>query len=200
MTPEPVLVISLHGIGASGAQLMPLAGGWRGGLSTARVAAPDGPVHSSYGGHRWFGVDGSELRPDRINAIRQAFDDVIHKIVQREDFAEDLDRVTMVGASQGAIMGLDAAASGRWPVKALVSFSGLLPPFPSLPHIRGQRSFWFTVRTTGRSLLLHRRWRHHSSGRQALQPMPRYFQAWDTRSPPGSLSSLSSFLRGLSND
>lgn len=93
MTPEPVLVISLHGIGASGAQLMPLAGGWRGGLSTARVAAPDGPVHSSYGGHRWFGVDGSELRPDRINAIRQAFDDVIHKIVQREGFAEHLDRV-----------------------------------------------------------------------------------------------------------
>jgi phospholipase/carboxylesterase len=73
---------------------------------------------------------GQELRPDRIHVIRQAFDDLIHGIVQREGFSEDLDRIALVGISQGAIMGLDAVASGRWPIGALVTFAGLLPPLP----------------------------------------------------------------------
>jgi phospholipase/carboxylesterase len=131
MTPKPILVIFLHGIGASGAQLMPLAGAWRDGLPTEWFTAPDAPFHSSYGtGHTWFSVDGSELRPDRIHTIRQAFDALIHDVVQRAEFANDLDRVAFVGVSQGAIMGLDGVASGRWPIGAMVSFAGLLPPFP----------------------------------------------------------------------
>ncbi len=121
------LVIFLHGIGASGAQLMPLASSWRSGLSGARFAAPDAPFHHPRG-HQWFAVDGSQLRPDRIQSVREAFDRTVSEIVEREGFGGAHDRIAFVGVSQGAIVGLDAVATGRWQIGALVSFAGLLPP------------------------------------------------------------------------
>jgi phospholipase/carboxylesterase len=121
------LVILLHGIGASGAQLMPLASSWRSGLPGARFAAPDAPFHHPRG-HEWFAVDGSQLRPDRIQSVREAFDRTVSEIVEREGFGKAHDRIAFVGVSQGAIVGLDAVATGRWQIGALVSFAGLLPP------------------------------------------------------------------------
>lgn len=38
-----------------------------------------------------------------------------------------------MGVSQGAIIALDAVASGRWQVGALVTFAGLLPSIPVAP-------------------------------------------------------------------
>jgi len=46
-------VIFLHGIGASGGQLMPLAKSWRVSLPKTRIAAPDAPLHH-WRGHQWF--------------------------------------------------------------------------------------------------------------------------------------------------
>lgn len=68
-----------------------------------------------------------------ILAARQAFDELITGAVRREGFADARERVALVGVSQGAIMALDAVASGRWKVGALVAFSGLLPPQPVSP-------------------------------------------------------------------
>ncbi len=125
------LVIFLHGIGASGAQLMPLASAWRQEMPTTRFAAPDAPFPSSYGtGHQWFNVDGQSLQPGRIAVVRAAYDRVIGDIVEREGFAGTPERVAFVGVSQGAIVALDSIASGRWQAGALVSFAGLLPPVP----------------------------------------------------------------------
>ncbi|WP_281423343.1 hypothetical protein [Rhizobium laguerreae] len=45
MPSKSSLVIFLHGIGASGAQLMPLAASWRSSLPNTRFAAPDAPYH-----------------------------------------------------------------------------------------------------------------------------------------------------------
>jgi phospholipase/carboxylesterase len=123
------LVVFLHGIGASGAQLMPLASSWRAGLPDTRFVAPDAPFAQRYG-HEWFSVDGAQLQPGRIQAIREAFDKVIGDVVIREGFEDAHDRIALVGVSQGAIVALDAVASGRWKVGALVSFAGLLPPTP----------------------------------------------------------------------
>lgn len=67
------------------------------------------------------------MRPERIQAARTAFDRLVSDIVEREGFADALDRVVFVGVSQGAIMALDAVASGRWKVGTLVTFAGLLP-------------------------------------------------------------------------
>ena len=123
------LVILLHGIGASGGQLMPLASAWRPDLPDVRFIAPDAPFHAQYGtGHQWFSVDGQELQPARIASVRKAFDTLIGEIVEREGFSDARDRVAFVGVSQGAIVALDAVASGRWRVGAVVSFAGLLPP------------------------------------------------------------------------
>ena len=121
------LVIFLHGIGASGAQLMPLASSWRDGLPSTRFAAPDAPMHH-WRGHQWFSTEGNPLDPAKVMAAREAFDELIDDVVRREGFADAHDRVAFVGVSQGAVVALDAVASGRWKVGAVVSFAGLLPP------------------------------------------------------------------------
>lgn len=124
---ENSLVIFLHGIGASGAQLTPLASSWRAGLPNSRFAAPDAPMHHSYG-RQWFLTEGNPLDAARILSARKAFDEVLNDLVQGEGFADAHDRIAFVGVSQGAIVALDAVASGRWKVGSLVSFAGLLPP------------------------------------------------------------------------
>jgi phospholipase/carboxylesterase len=129
MATNTSLVIFLHGIGASGAQLMPLASSWRPSLPNTRFAAPDAPLHH-WRGHQWFSTDGNPLDPARIQAAREAFDNLIKDIVHREGFENAQDRVAFVGVSQGAIVALDAVASGRWQIGALVAFSGLLPTPP----------------------------------------------------------------------
>lgn len=129
---EKSLVIFLHGIGASGAQLMPLASSWRTGLPNTRFAAPDAPMHHRYG-HQWFSTEGNPLAPVKVIAARKAFDSLVNDVVRREGLADAHDRIAFVGVSQGAIVALDAVASGRWKVGALVSFAGLLPPQPISP-------------------------------------------------------------------
>jgi phospholipase/carboxylesterase len=125
------LVILLHGMGGSGASMMPVVGPWRRELPNTRFAAPDAPFPSGQGGHQWFRVDGQELRPDHVAFVRDEFDHLIQDIVEREGFKNALDHVAFVSVSQGSIMALDAVASGRWKVGALVSFAGLLPLLPT---------------------------------------------------------------------
>ncbi|MBY3243178.1 prolyl oligopeptidase family serine peptidase [Rhizobium laguerreae] len=127
MPSKSSLVIFLHGIGASGAQLMPLAASWRASLPITRFAAPDAPFSHRYG-HQWFSTDGNPLDPTRIRAAREAFDGLMNDVVRAEGFASAHARIAFVGLSQGAIVALDAVASGRWRIGALVSFAGLLPP------------------------------------------------------------------------
>jgi phospholipase/carboxylesterase len=122
------LIICLHGIGASGAQMRPIADSWRRHLPDATFVTPDAPLRNSYGGHQWFKVDGMQLDPVRIQEARNAFDGTIGDVIRREGFDTNTASIAFVGVSQGAIVALDAVASGRWNVGALVAFSGLLPP------------------------------------------------------------------------
>lgn len=131
------LVIFLHGVGSSGADLLPLAGPLRHALPGTAFAAPDAPFPFPYGmGHQWFSIAGvtEDNRAGRIKAARADFDRVIGEIIETHVFADKLDRVAFVGFSQGTIMALDALASGRWPVGAIVAFSGrLASPYPLSP-------------------------------------------------------------------
>lgn len=126
------LIIFFHGIGASGAQLMPLATSWRSTLTDSRFAAPDAPF-THWRGHQWFRIDGNPLAPENIRSARDGFDQTVSKIICEEGFGATHDRIAFVGVSQGAIVALDAVASGRWQVGALVSFAGLLPPMRISP-------------------------------------------------------------------
>jgi phospholipase/carboxylesterase len=124
-----LLVILLHGVGSNGADLAPLGESWKARLPDAIFVSPDAPERSSFGaGYQWFSVAGvtEENRPARITAARPAFDTVISDIIEENGFNGRLDRVVFVGFSQGTIMSLDAIASGRWPVAAMVGFSGRL--------------------------------------------------------------------------
>ncbi|WBO22849.1 alpha/beta hydrolase [Sphingomonas abietis] len=137
------LVILLHGVGSRGADIAGLATHWQDRLPDTAFAAPDGPFafDQAPSGRQWFSVRNvtDANRAERIVAAREAFDRVLARHVADHGFEDRLDRVTLVGFSQGSIMALDAAVSGRWPVKAVVAFSGRLAsplPFASPPATR----------------------------------------------------------------
>lgn len=125
------LVILLHGIGGTGSMLMPLAESWRHHFPDTRFAAPNGPYRHAFGyGYQWFSVEAEQLRPDRLQAVRDAFDQTVRDVLRKEGFSDRPEQVAFVGVSQGAIVALDALASGRWRIGALVSIAGLLSPAP----------------------------------------------------------------------
>ncbi|MBW6424834.1 prolyl oligopeptidase family serine peptidase [Rhizobium sp. XQZ8] len=127
------LVIFFHGVKGRGSVMDAIADSWRRTLPNTRFVAPDAPSPHRSGGYQWFVVDDQVMRPDRIEAARRAFDGLVADIVEREGFENDLENVAFVAVSQGAIMALDAVATGRWKVGALVSFAGLLPLPPTSP-------------------------------------------------------------------
>ena len=105
-------------------------------------ASPNASERSGFGsGYQWFSVAGvtENNRPERIRLARAAFDLELTGIIDGQGFSDKLDRVVLVGFSQGTIMALDAIASGRWPVAAVVGFSGRLAspePLAPSPHSR----------------------------------------------------------------
>jgi phospholipase/carboxylesterase len=125
----PPLVILLHGVRATGVDMNWLAGALSQHVAGALFAQPDAPFPDDLVGvgRQWFSTKDitDEERPARVEAARGAFDAVLAAILDRYRRA-DLRGVALVGFSQGAIMGLDAVASGRWPVAACVAFSGRL--------------------------------------------------------------------------
>ena len=125
------LVVFLHGVGAAGADLAPLAGPLQAFLPSAAFASPDAPDPFDGGGRsrQWFSVAGvsADNRQQRVERAREGFDRVVRAAIAERSFAGRLDRVAFFGFSQGAIMALDAIASGRWPVAAVVAASGRLP-------------------------------------------------------------------------
>ncbi len=128
------LVIFLHGVGSQGASFAPLLAQWAVDLPTIALAAPDAPFAFDLApdGRQWFSIKGvtEANRAERIVAARQAFDDTLQSCISEAGFENRLDQVVLVGFSQGSIMALDAAVSGRWPVAGVVAFSGRLASSP----------------------------------------------------------------------
>ncbi len=135
--PRDTLAVLLHGVGSSGRDLASLADAMRAFLPRTHFAAPDAPTRFDHGpGRQWFSVAGvsPQNRPQRIEAARADFDRILSAKIDRFGLMGRMERVALVGFSQGAIMALDAMASGRWPVAAVVAFSGRLSsPAPRAP-------------------------------------------------------------------
>ena len=137
--PNTILAIMLHGVGSNGADMMGLAQVLSPSLPNVDFVAPDAPSPAGFGqGREWFSIAGvnTENRPARIEGVRASFDALINKILAEKGYADRLDRVVLIGFSQGSMMTLDAVASGRWPVAAAIAFSGRLatnPPFTVTP-------------------------------------------------------------------
>lgn len=125
------LLILLHGVGAHGSSIRWMAD-YLGLPPSVGIEAPDAPDPFDQApggpGRQWFSVTGvtPQNRAARIAAARDGFDATLRGIVQRHGLQDHLDRVALVGFSQGAIMALDAVATGRWPVGLVLAFSGRL--------------------------------------------------------------------------
>lgn len=131
------LIITLHGVGSNGSDMAPIGEALAHVFPDGRYASPDGPESFGVpGAHQWFSLNGitPDNRPQRIAQARPAFDATLDRIVADYGMSNALSNVVLVGFSQGAIMALDAVASGRWPVGAVVAFSGrLASPQPLTP-------------------------------------------------------------------
>lgn len=136
------LVVLLHGVGATGRDLVGLGRSWRAVLPRVAVACPDAPYPFDYGqpGRQWFSLADitAEDRANRVRAARSGFDRVVADVAAERGFADRPDRVALLGFSQGAVMALDALASGRAPWAGVVSVSGRLAtggttPIPRRP-------------------------------------------------------------------
>lgn len=135
--PPPVsidLLIFLHGVGASGADLAPLAKLWHdhGGFA---VATPDGPEPFAMAavGRQWFSIVGvtDANRGERVAAAAASFDAVIDREIAAAGTTAE--HTVLVGFSQGTIMALDALVRGRH-FAGVVGYSGLLARAPMAAH------------------------------------------------------------------
>jgi phospholipase/carboxylesterase len=134
------LVILLHGVGSNGRDMLSLANLWQNELPKVSFEAPDAPYSFDHGaGFQWFSVNGVTTgnRASRIVAARTRFNALVGNLVVKHQLQDQLESVILVGFSQGAIMALDAVATGRWPVGAVVALSGrLASPEPLAPAVK----------------------------------------------------------------
>jgi len=125
------LVILLHGVGGTPADMAPLADSIAAALPDARITAVPAALPYDLGmqGFQWFSVDAitEENRPARIGAALPTFIDTI-RAVQRTHGATPADTV-LVGFSQGAIMAL-AACRDAFLAGHVVAIAGRFAPLP----------------------------------------------------------------------
>lgn len=124
------LVIMFHGVGSNGRDLLPIAQYWQRQIEDLSIASPNAPfpfMHS-HEVFEWFSLTGitEENRFERIQQAREYFDQTVQRILDEQGFADRLNQVVFCRFSQGTMMSLDAVASGRWPIAAVIGFSGRL--------------------------------------------------------------------------
>jgi len=132
------LVILLHGVGSSGADLEGLGHFFQQVMPDIVFASPDGsqPFDGGPEGFQWFSLAGinDALRRERVVEARAAFDATINGILHQHHIEPGRDKVILLGFSQGSIMALDALVTGRFPLSGVVAFSGRLSsPKPYTP-------------------------------------------------------------------
>lgn len=124
------LIILLHGVGSSGADLEGLGYFFQQVMPEVEFASPNGSAAFDGGdeGYQWFSLAGitESLRTERIVAARAAFDNIINHILDEHQIVAGRDKVILLGFSQGAIMALDALVTDRFPLAGVVAFSGRL--------------------------------------------------------------------------
>ena len=125
------MVVLLHGYGADGRDLIPLAEPLAGELPETLFVAPDAhrPCSVNAMGREWFPIpwiDGSAESDARAvaNAAFGVLDEWLDQVLEAEGLAAA--DTAILGFSQGAMMGLHVAPRRRRPVAALVGISGRL--------------------------------------------------------------------------
>ena len=123
------LVVLLHGFGASGDDLIGLAGEWRGSLPDAAFVAPHAPEGMPFAdlaGRQWFALQSftqDELwrGVQRAGPLLDAFID--QELARMGVGSGDL---ALVGFSQGTMMALHVGLRRRLAPAAIVGYSGII--------------------------------------------------------------------------
>lgn len=119
------LVLLFHGVGASAANLLPLAEAIAAARPAAFVVSVEAPHPSGLGsGREWFSVLGvtEENRPQRMAAALPRFRDTVARWQRESGIGPD--RTTLVGFSQGSIMSLESTQSGEPPAGRVIALAG----------------------------------------------------------------------------
>jgi phospholipase/carboxylesterase len=123
------LVMLLHGYGANGADLISLADLWAPRLPAAAFVAPDAPERLPYqgsDGYQWFDLsmrDPTELWRG-VSGARAGLEQLIASELQR--YKLGVERLALVGFSQGTMMALHVAPRMARPAAAVVGLSGVI--------------------------------------------------------------------------
>jgi phospholipase/carboxylesterase len=134
------LVVLLHGYGADGNDLIPLAQEWRRRLPRAAFLAPHAPEllpMGDFGGRQWFPLtlrDAQELWLG-VTAAGPTLDAFLSGQLRRRQLAPA--RLALVGFSQGTMMALHVGLRQAAPLAAIVGYSGVLAGAEQLPVNKG---------------------------------------------------------------
>ena len=122
------LIVLLHGLGASGDDLIGLVPHWATLLPHAAFVAPHAPYPCDMApvGLQWFSL--RDMDAAVILAGIEAAAPILDAFVDRELARHGLDEtgLALVGFSQGTMMALHVALRRRRPCAALVGYSGML--------------------------------------------------------------------------
>lgn len=124
-TPE-ALILMFHGVGASPESLRPLAEFLHRANPDLEIRIPAGfsPSTISQQGFQWFDVIGvtEENRPARVQQVMPVFDQLIRQ--QAQSAGIPLDKVVLLGFSQGTIMSLEWLKQSRDAVAGIIGIAG----------------------------------------------------------------------------
>lgn len=127
------LILLLHGVGASGADLAPLAQLLRAEFPQAAILCPDAPHPFDGGGpgRQWFSVAGvtEENRPERVAAVLPGL--VAWVQAQQRRLGVGTAATALGGFSQGAILSLEAVAAHDGLAGRVLAFSGRYAKLPA---------------------------------------------------------------------
>ncbi|WP_432470842.1 dienelactone hydrolase family protein [Amphritea sp. HPY] len=126
------LVIMFHGVGSSPKSLQPLATYLYQQCDDLAISIPTGFSKSPLNpkGFHWFGIAdiSEENRQARIDAVMPAFDQLIRR--EAESFGVPLDKVVLLGFSQGTIMSLEWFKQSRDRVAGIIAIAGRFAELP----------------------------------------------------------------------
>jgi phospholipase/carboxylesterase len=202
-----VAVVLLHGWGAPGDDLLPLAHALA--RPGSRFFVPAAPLPETGGGRAWwhlmasdrpaFALEdrptpgaGSQTHP-ALAAARAAVQAVLRTIVARHK----PDALVLAGFSQGAMLSLDVALAAAPPVDRVAALSGVLlaDSLPGLRAPRAHRPAVFLSHGRGDSILPFRGGEHAKST-LAEQGFPITWHPFDGghEIPPDVVAALRSFV------
>ena len=116
----------LHGIGASGDDLFPLAGVFAEALPDTAFHAPDAPSPFSDApfGRQWYERNSAGGRADGVRRVEPIVDAFIDETL--EAYRLDASRCVLMGFSQGSIVSIHTAPRRTAGLAGVVAFSGAM--------------------------------------------------------------------------